>query len=54
VDDPWTCIGDFNVVLDCSEKEGGRVGSFSSPNFLKDLLFDLGAVDLGFVGNSFT
>uniref|UniRef100_A0A2N9HGL8 Reverse transcriptase domain-containing protein n=1 Tax=Fagus sylvatica TaxID=28930 RepID=A0A2N9HGL8_FAGSY len=36
------------------EKEGGHVGSSSSPNFLKDLLFDLGAVDLDFVGNSFT
>jgi exonuclease III len=54
VDGPWTCIGDFNVVIDGSEKEGGHVGSSSSPNFLKDLLFDLGAVDLGFVGNSFT
>uniref|UniRef100_A0A2N9F7G7 Reverse transcriptase domain-containing protein n=1 Tax=Fagus sylvatica TaxID=28930 RepID=A0A2N9F7G7_FAGSY len=36
------------------EKEGGRRGSTSAPNFLKEILFDLGAVDLSFAGNKFT
>uniref|UniRef100_A0A2N9H0H1 aminobutyraldehyde dehydrogenase n=1 Tax=Fagus sylvatica TaxID=28930 RepID=A0A2N9H0H1_FAGSY len=44
----------FNVVIDDSEKEGGTAGSSSTPSFLKELLFYLAAVDLGFVGNKFT
>jgi exonuclease III len=51
---PWVVLGDFNVILDDSEKEGGRIGCSSMPSYLKDLLFDLGAVDLGFAGNKFT
>uniref|UniRef100_A0A2N9IE03 Reverse transcriptase domain-containing protein n=1 Tax=Fagus sylvatica TaxID=28930 RepID=A0A2N9IE03_FAGSY len=51
---PCVCCGDFHVVIDDSEKEGGTAGSSSTPSFLKELLFDLAAVDLGFVGNKFT
>jgi hypothetical protein len=40
--------------VDDAEKDGGIRGSSSTPNFLKDLLFDLGAVDLGFAGCKFT
>jgi hypothetical protein len=54
LEEPWIVLGNFNVVLEDSEKEGGRCGGSSAPNFLKDLLFDIGAVDLGFVGNRFT
>ena len=50
----WICMGDFNMVVEEAEKEGGRPGSGSTPNFLKDLMFDLGIVDLGFCGNKFT
>ena len=42
---PWLCFGDFNSILDANEKEGGHSGScFTAPNFLRNLLFDLGAV----------
>ena len=51
---PWVCLGDFNVIFEDTEKEGGNVGCSSALNFLKDLIFDLGAVDLGFSGNKFT
>ena len=51
---PWLCFGDFNLVANGDEKEGGRVGSCSTPNFLQELLFDFGAIDLGFLGNKFT
>ena len=52
---PWLCFGDFNSILDDNEKEGGRSGSSSSAtNFLRNLMFDLGAVDLGFSGAKFT
>jgi exonuclease III len=54
LDEPWLCFGNFNVIIDDSEKLGGRLGSSSAPNFLRELLFDLGAVDLGFSGNKFT
>ena len=52
--DPWICFGDFNIVLDSEEKDGGRAESSMSPNFLKDILFELGAIDLGFSGSRFT
>ena len=51
---PWMCFGDFNCVVSESEKQGGVRGSPSTPTFLKDLLFDLEAVDLGYSGNQFT
>jgi exonuclease III len=54
LNNPWMCFGDFNVVMEEEEKEEGKRGSFSSPNFLKDLMFDLGAIDLGYFGNQFT
>ena len=41
-------------MVEEAEKEGGIRGSTSAPNFLKELLFDFGAVDLGHSGNKFT
>jgi hypothetical protein len=52
--EPWICFGDFNVILNDEEKEGGKREYTSCPNFLKEIMFDLGAVDLGFSGNKFT
>lgn len=51
---PWICFGDFNIVLDSEEKHGGRPESSMSPNVLKDIFFELGAIDLGFSGSRFT
>ena len=54
LNNPWMCFGDFHVMVEEAEKEGGIRGSTSAPNFLKELLFDFGAVDLGHSGNKFT
>ena len=54
INGPWACFGDFNVVVDDSEKEGGKLRGPSTPNFLKELLFDLATVDLSFSGCQFT
>uniref|UniRef100_A0A2N9FQS3 Reverse transcriptase domain-containing protein n=1 Tax=Fagus sylvatica TaxID=28930 RepID=A0A2N9FQS3_FAGSY len=51
---PWMCFGDFNIIVEDSEKEGGSLGSSSTPNFLRELLFDLAAIDLGFSSNKYT
>lgn len=51
---PWICFGDFNIVQRDDEKAGGRTGSSSTSNYLREILFELGAVDLGFTGNGFT
>uniref|UniRef100_A0A2N9FPZ2 Reverse transcriptase domain-containing protein n=1 Tax=Fagus sylvatica TaxID=28930 RepID=A0A2N9FPZ2_FAGSY len=51
---PWVCFGDFNVVINDEEKQGGVKGNTSTPNYLQEIMFELGAVDLGFSGNKFT
>ena len=51
---PWLCIGDFNHVLDQSEKLGGRPVASSSHYPFKHFIDHHGLVDLGFVGNLFT
>ncbi|XP_030945669.1 uncharacterized protein LOC115970144 [Quercus lobata] len=50
---PWMCFGDFNFVLNENEILGGKKGS-SSTNFLKDLMFEVGAIDLGYSGVKYT
>ena len=47
------CFGYFNVVLNESEALGGKKGS-SSNNYLKDLMFEVDVVDLGFFGSKYT
>ena len=51
---PWVCFGDFNYIVNAEEKYGGVKGGTSAPNYLKELMFDLGAIDLGYSGNKFT
>lgn len=51
---PWVGLGDFNFTLNENEKFGGKKGSSSAPNYLKELTFDFGAIDLGFSGNKYT
>jgi hypothetical protein len=51
---PWVCFGDFNVVINDEEKQGGVKGNTLTPNFFQEIMFELGAVDLGFSGNKFT
>jgi hypothetical protein len=53
-DVPWLCLGDFNVILDQSEKLGGRPFSNSSNDVFRSFMDQLGMIDLGFTGNPFT
>ena len=52
---PWACIGDFNYIVDDNGTIRGRRGSNSSAtNYLKELIFNFRAIDLGYSGNAFT
>ena len=51
---PWACIGDFNYILNEEERFGGSKGGSSSTNYLKELMFELNAVDLRYSGNKYT
>lgn len=50
----WACIGDFNDLLSQDEKFGGREFTNCSHFFLKNFMDDLGGIDLGYHGNTFT
>jgi hypothetical protein len=51
---PWSCIGDFNIILSQSEKYGGRPFACSSNAPFRSFLDSFGMIDLGFSGNPFT
>ena len=53
---PWACLGDFNFTLEDNEisTNGSRGAGDSKNNFLKELVFEFGAIDLGYSGNAFT
>jgi endonuclease/exonuclease/phosphatase family metal-dependent hydrolase len=51
---PWLCIGDFNMILDQSEKTGGRPYACSSTDPFHNFINGFGLIDLGFSGNPFT
>ena len=51
---PWACIGDFNFIINEEEQIGGSRGGSSGENYLKELMFEFNAVDLGYSGNKFT
>lgn len=50
----WVCLGDFNFFINEDEKTGGKRGSSSATNYLKELMFDFGVIDLGYSGNKYT
>ncbi|XP_075670376.1 uncharacterized protein LOC142640172 [Castanea sativa] len=47
---PWDCLGDFNFTANDSEILGGSKGGSSATNYLKDLIIEFGAIDLGCSG----
>ena len=51
---PWVCVGDFNCILNEEEQIGGSKGSSSTTNHLKEMMFNLNSVDLGYSGDKFT
>lgn len=50
----WHLIGGFNSVLSPADKKGGNVVSSSSKNSFRDLVDNLGLIDLGFIGEIYT
>ena len=50
----WLCIGDFNLVLDQSEKIGGRPVASSFNCAFRKFIDHFGMIDVGFAGNLFT
>lgn len=50
----WAVMGDFNFIVNEEEQLGGIKGGSSAINYLKELLFELNAVDLGYSRNKFT
>lgn len=53
-DGPWLCLGDFNALLDQSEKWGGRPVGSSNSGAMKCFVTNMGLIDLGFVENKYT
>lgn len=53
-DIPWLCAGDFNEVLDMSEKWGGRDRNLNQITSFKQAIDDACLRDMGFVGNPYT
>ena len=41
---PWMCMGDFNYVINKDEVSGGRKSCSSTTNYLKELMFEFGAM----------
>jgi hypothetical protein len=51
---PWLCVGDFNEILDQSERDGAVLGQESLMEHFRDTLEFCGLCDLGYVGLRFT
>lgn len=48
------CMSDFNFILNEDEALGGKKGSSSGSNYLNELMFEFGAIDLGYTGSKYT
>ncbi|KAL0413521.1 UNVERIFIED_CONTAM: hypothetical protein Sradi_1553800 [Sesamum radiatum] len=51
---PWLCAGDFNEILEHSEKEGGSTRAEWKIRNFRNCLTQCGLHDLGFQGSGFT
>jgi len=52
--DPWVCVGDFNEIVEQSEKEGAALRGESQMEGFRAVLEMCELSDLGFVGPKFT
>ena len=50
----WVCMGDFNYTINDDKRKGGKKGSTSKTNHLKDLMFEFGAINLWYSRSKFT
>lgn len=48
------CIGDFNDIMEEEENVGGKRVIAKSNLFLRDFMFEVRAIDIGFTGRPFT
>ncbi|KAG8486196.1 hypothetical protein CXB51_019495 [Gossypium anomalum] len=53
-DEPWLIAGDFNSILDISERRGSATTTRSGCSLFQDFLFNNGLQDLGCCGSHFT
>jgi hypothetical protein len=51
---PWLCIGDFNEIMELSEKYGATLRPDRQMEAFKKTLEDCKLSDLGFIGSKFT
>ncbi|CAN1177346.1 hypothetical protein LINPERHAP2_LOCUS33056 [Linum perenne] len=51
---PWVIMGDFNAMIDSSEKQGGGAFNHSSAAEFRDCIRDCNLFDTGFSGPKFT
>lgn len=51
---PWLLLGDFNFILQDSEKQGGNPANSFPPNFIRDKLVEMKMNDVYAFGNPFT
>lgn len=51
---PWLLIGDFNTVLSCTDKLGGKLVASSRNGGLRRIMDDHDLIDLGFIGHAIT
>ncbi|KAH7848430.1 hypothetical protein Vadar_002675 [Vaccinium darrowii] len=51
---PWLCMGDFNEILSCTDKLGGKSCNQQRIALFHDMLNSCGLVDLEFKGPKFT
>ena len=54
VDCPWVCIGDFNTILQSTEKLSKRLPQHSQMDAFREALDHCQLEDLGFCGYQFT
>nr|XP_048317979.1 uncharacterized protein LOC125418477 [Ziziphus jujuba var. spinosa] len=50
----WLCMGNFNDITGQEEKSGGRKVSRKSHWFLRNFVFNVGGIDMGFCGSNYT
>lgn len=52
--EPWVLVGDWNMILDASEKKGGAPPDLQKCREFREVLSNCKLLDLGFQGNKFT
>jgi exonuclease III len=52
--DQWLLFGDYNLIVNSSDKQGGRDNNSNSNYILQDTLNNCNLVDLGYKGEPFT